>query len=64
MTENINKKPTELSDDDLDRVAGGVNINNSHYADPLAVTIDNSHMTDPLAVNIDNSYLVDPLSFG
>lgn len=51
----------ELTDDDLDAVAGGVNINNSHYVDPVAVNIDNSHLVSPVA-SLDPSAALDPLA--
>lgn len=38
-----NMDPRELADEDLDAVAGGVNINNSHYPTNLFVNINNSH---------------------
>ena len=61
MTEKIDKTPTELNDEELDQVAGGVNINQGHMPDPLAVNIDQAPFTDPLALNIDLDQLINPL---
>lgn len=52
----LQRNDEELSDEQLDSVAGGVNVNNTHYTDPYAVNVNNTHYTDPYAVNINNTH--------
>ncbi len=54
--ESVRAGSRELADDELEAVAGGVNINNSHRVDQAAVNINNSHRVDQAAVNINNSH--------